>query len=149
MWRSEVVHNTVFVYRLLCSPFALSGLSGARSEDILAPVHERQPSPQIYPASETPPIDFSIKTWGREDIRTWLSDEVQLPDADSVLRIFDEQNISKGSVLLRLEEEHLKEMGIAKVGDRLALLEALDDLRKRAGLVPSVAHVEVDTLVDQ
>lgn len=145
----ESVRNTTFICTVLLPVFALVGTSGARSEDILAPVHERQPSPQISPGSESPLIDFNIKTWEQEDIRTWLSDEVQLPDTDNVLRKFDEQNIDRGSVLLRLNEEHLKEMGIAKVGDRLALLEALDDLRKRAGLVPSVTHVEVDTLVDQ
>lgn len=115
----------------------------------MATVDERQPSPQTYPEQATPPIDSSIKGWEWDDIKDWLSAEVHLASTDYVLSIFEEQNISKGSVLLRLEEEHLKEMGIVKVGDRLLLLEALDDLRKRAGLVPSVTHVEVDTLVDQ
>ena len=115
----------------------------------MATVHERQPSPQILPEQRTPPIDTSIRGWEWEDIKEWLSLEVHLPNTDDVVRIFKEQNINKGSVLLRLEEEHLKEMGIVKVGDRLSLLEALDDLRKRAGLVPSVAHIEVDLLMDQ
>lgn len=115
----------------------------------MATVHERQPSPQTFSEQGTPPIDASIKGWEWEDIKGWLSLEVHLPNTDNVVRIFEEQNINKGSVLLRLEEEHLKEMGIVKVGDRLLLLEALDDLRKRAGLVPSVAHIEVDLLVDQ
>ena len=115
----------------------------------MATVHERQPSPQIFPEKGTPPIDTSIRGWEWEDIKEWLSLEVHLPNTDDVVRIFKEQNINKGSVLLRLEEEHLKEMGIVKVGDRLLLLEALDDLRKRAGLVPSVAHIEVDLLMDQ
>ena len=115
----------------------------------MAAVSERQPSPQIYTDQGTLSIDSTIKGWEWEDIKEWLSMEVHLSDTESIVRIFNEQNINRGSVLLRLEEGHLKEIGVVKVGDRLLLLEALDDLRKRAGLVPSVSHVEVDMLVDQ
>lgn len=48
--------------------------------------------------------------------------------------LFREHAISSGWLLMRLEESHLKEMGVSKVGHRFCLVQAIRQLRKDAGL---------------
>ena len=54
---------------------------------------------------------------------------------NSLQHNFTDHAIRSGSLLLSLEESHLKEMGIVKVGHRLEIMEAIHKLRREAGLV--------------
>lgn len=50
---------------------------------------------------------------------------------------------------MELQEEHLKEMGVTCVGHRLELVQAIEELRKEAGLVSREKYVDVSTLMIQ
>lgn len=60
--------------------------------------------------------------------------------------LFVEHAINSGRVLLALNEQHLREMGVAKIGHRLEILGNLGALKRRA--VP-VATEDLGTLVLQ
>ena len=59
---------------------------------------------------------------------------------------FKEHAIQSGSLLLALEESHLKEMGVVKVGHRLGIMEAINHLRREAGLVDKYKFMDLPTL---
>jgi len=63
--------------------------------------------------------------------------------------MFKEHEINSGSTLLSLTEEHLKEMGITKVGHRLKLANLLETLRKDLGLVSREKYSNLTTLLSQ
>ena len=56
--------------------------------------------------------------------------------------MFEEHGVESGRGLLQLEEAHLKEMGVSKVGHRLELCEQLRELRGMAGATPSGEDME-------
>lgn len=61
--------------------------------------------------------------------------------------MFSEHAIRSGRLLLALEESHLKEMGVVKVGHRLDILEAIHALRREAGLVSKHKFISLPTLL--
>ncbi len=63
--------------------------------------------------------------------------------------MFKNHSIRTGKLLLSLEEEHLKEMGLFTVGHRLEIMEAIHELRQNAGLVDNSKLVDVKTLLKQ
>lgn len=68
----------------------------------------------------------------------------------SMQTVFADHDIASGRVLVSLTEDHLKEMGVARVGHRLELMGHLEELRRGAGLVPrEVALMDVSTLLQR
>ena len=61
--------------------------------------------------------------------------------------MFEEHGIETGHVLLQLEEEHIKEIGVVKVGHRLLLCEQLRELRRLAKA--AVGGVDMESLLSQ
>ena len=53
--------------------------------------------------------------------------------------------MESGRCLLRLQEAHLKEMGVAKVGHRLELVDRISELRSAAGVVGE--SLDIDCLL--
>ncbi|OAV85032.1 hypothetical protein PTTG_30852, partial [Puccinia triticina 1-1 BBBD Race 1] len=70
-------------------------------------------------------IDY-LRTWDDHHIAKWLAD-IKLPH---LAPIFAENDIV-GDILLDLDQQALKEMGVSKVGDRVKLLVAVKDLKQR------------------
>ena len=60
---------------------------------------------------------------------------------------FNEHAIRSGNLLLTLEESHLKEMGVVKVGHRLEIMEAIHGLRREAGLINKYKFIDLPTLL--
>ena len=58
-----------------------------------------------------------------------------------------EHAIETGSGLLQLQESHLKEMGVTKIGHRLHLCDQLRELRRKAKVTAD--GVEIDHLLSQ
>lgn len=50
---------------------------------------------------------------------------------------------------MSLQEDHLKEMGVTCVGQRLDMVKAIGDLRKEAGLVSREKYVDISSLMMQ
>ena len=75
--------------------------------------------------------------WGEEEVNKWLQDSGMAEE----MPLFAEHEINSGSILLQLTEEHLKEMGIKKIGRRIFLATRLNELRKESGLSPALGQV--------
>ena len=60
---------------------------------------------------------------------------------------FQKHAIESGRQLLQLKEDHLKEMGVGKVGHRLRLCEHLRELRRLAEVTAD--GVDMDSLLSQ
>ena len=60
---------------------------------------------------------------------------------------FDEHGVWSGRSLLLLEEAHVKEMGVVKVGHRLELCDRLRELRRAAKVV--AGGIDVECLLSQ
>ena len=73
-----------------------------------------------------------VLSWTFHDICNWLS-ELRLQQYTDT---FVSHAITNGRILLQLTQENLKEMGISKVGHRLAMSNALDKLRNAGPMVP-------------
>ncbi|KAG6850782.1 hypothetical protein H0H93_008820 [Arthromyces matolae] len=69
---------------------------------------------------DDPPSERNITEWSEADVQTWLS-SLGYPQYESQIR---EHNIS-GDVLCMLDPEGLKSVGIATIGQRLAILKAV------------------------
>ena len=63
--------------------------------------------------------------------------------------LFSKHAIRSGRILLNLCEDHLKDMGVTKVGHRLEILGNIVELRKRAGLVSQELFRDIHVLIDQ
>ena len=63
--------------------------------------------------------------------------------------LFKEHSIRTGQLLLSLEESHLREMGVIKVGHRLEIMEGIYQLRKEAGLIDRSKFVDIKSLLKQ
>ena len=62
---------------------------------------------------------------------------------------FKDHAIRSGRLLLSLEESHLKEMGVVKVGHRLEIMEGIRELRREAGLLNKYKFIDLPTLVSE
>ena len=70
-----------------------------------------------------------MKTWTDSDIARWLSDN----KIGQLANVFKTNDI-RGDVILDLNQESLKEMGIKSVGERIRVLNAVKILRQRNSL---------------
>ena len=99
------------------------------------------------PSSERSPpiINHPVLSWTFDNIRDWLH-ELHLGEyAD----LFALHAVNSGKIMLQLSQEDLKEMGVNKVGDRLTLCNALDELRSAAGMIPKASYLYADDFVDR
>ena len=67
----------------------------------------------------------------------------------SLQQNFKDHSIRTGNILLTLEESHLKEMGVLKVGHRLEIMEGIHSLRREAGLVNKYKFIDLPTLMTE
>lgn len=110
--------------------------------------HSRNPSRSNSRASQSHDSNGMVVSalhWDDADIDSWL-DEIEMTEYNS---LFKQQAITTGRRLLSLTEDHLKEIGVSKVGHRLELQSHIDELRKAAGWVSRAAYVDIPTLLNQ
>ncbi|KAF4615438.1 hypothetical protein D9613_003091 [Agrocybe pediades] len=83
-----------------------------------------------------PPAGMSysafLRTWKDEDVARWLND-IKCGCHDETFKAND----IRGDVLLELDQITLQEMGIASIGDRLRILNAVKVLRQRVAGKPA------------
>lgn len=108
---------------------------GKRNDVLLSPASDmpgRRPStpPLLRPTAGQTFVGH-VKSWGNGEIAAFLS----LYRCDQYTPLFHRNDID-GKVLLDLDMSSLKEIGIAKIGDRVKLLSGVRELRKRAARVP-------------
>ena len=101
--------------------------------------------PDSPPLPNTRGENHAITKWSSLDITAWLH-ELGLPQYS---QYFNDHCITNGEVLLQLTEEHLERMGLRIIGHRLMLVNAIDKLRRRAGLLPSAKFVNVEFLLEE
>ena len=114
--------------------------------------NERGPSPtqrqnsniNILPPSSRY-VEEAIFGWKWADIAEWLSEQGLSNHAQRFLN----HKICSGRALLRVTEEHLKEIGVVVVGERLEVMDAVDRLRGRAGVSRLGAFVDAPSLLEQ
>lgn len=87
---------------------------------------QRPPTPPLYRPTSNVPFHIHLATWSNKDINTFLS----LQRCAHHAQRFEENDIT-GSVILELGAEELKELGVTKVGERVRLLGAIRELKKR------------------
>ncbi len=85
-----------------------------------------------------------ILSWDEDKISEWLKQQ----NLGKHVLAMKEQHISSGAELLQLTEDHFKEMGITPIGERLALVNAIDRLRLEAGYFPSAKFCDSDFLLE-
>ena len=101
--------------------------------------------PDSPPLPSTRGENHAITKWSSLDITAWLH-ELGLPQYS---QHFNDHCITNGEVLLQLTEEHLERMGLRIIGHRLMLVNAIDKLRRRTGLLPSAKFVNVEFLLEE
>ena len=84
--------------------------------------------------------DDTVAKWNQDDILGWLA-EIGMSSYQAMF--VEDHCVTSGDVLLRLTEEHLKEMGIKTVGHRLKIVNALESLRLQSGLLPRAQFVQM------
>ncbi len=57
--------------------------------------------------------------------------------------------MDSGNILLSLTEDHLKEMGISKVGHRVKIVSLIDGLRRGAALISREKYSDISALLAQ
>jgi len=80
----------------------------------------------LEPPSGVQYIDF-IRTWSDNHVARWLADIKCGSHAASF-----KMNDIRGDILLELDQQTLKEMGVSSIGDRVRIVTAVKALRQRA-----------------
>ncbi|XP_065885749.1 uncharacterized protein [Dysidea avara] len=124
-----------------------AGKYGKRNIHVLPRNGNARPDSRTSQTSDLSDIseDSTMLQWDEEDIEKWLVKINMAP----YLELFKEHVIKSGRQLLSLTEDHLKEVGVKKLGDRLDLAYHIDELRKRAGWVSRAAFVDIPDLLHQ
>ncbi|KAG6866946.1 hypothetical protein C0991_003862 [Blastosporella zonata] len=91
----------------------------------------------LEPPPGVPYIDF-IRTWSDNHVARWLTD-IKCGNHSSTFKAND----IRGDILLELDQETLKEMGVSSIGDRLRIVNAVKALRQRSSSRPSSAALTV------
>ncbi|ORY26892.1 hypothetical protein BCR39DRAFT_539983 [Naematelia encephala] len=89
--------------------------------------HPRPATPPLFHPPAHQSLSTYLRTWGPNEIATFLG----LYKCGHYAAVFRQNDID-GRVLLDLDMATLKEMGVAKVGERVKLLAGIKDLRKRS-----------------
>ncbi|KAF8495632.1 hypothetical protein JB92DRAFT_2818098 [Gautieria morchelliformis] len=98
----------------------------------------------LEPPPGVPFLDF-LRQWNDGHVARWLADNKCAHHAQS----FANHDI-RGDILLDLDQQTLREMGIASVGDRIKILNAVKSLRQRSSKshqrdlqrLPMTLHIE-------
>ncbi|GLB34919.1 putative ras-binding domain of Byr2 [Lyophyllum shimeji] len=97
-----------------------------------APFPATPTSSQSSALLESPPgvhfTDF-LRTWTDNHVARWLTD-IKCGNHAATFKVND----IRGDILLELDQQTLKEMGIASIGDRLRIVNAVKALRQRAAV---------------
>ena len=95
------------------------------------------PPPSSSSSSSSP--SSSVLHWGQEEVYKWLADIGMMEEIPH----FTEHAVTSGRVLLQLTEDHLKEMGVSKVGHRITLYTRLNELRREEGIMLGVENLQL------
>jgi mitogen-activated protein kinase kinase kinase len=95
---------------------------------------QRPTTPPLYKAPPNVPFHTHLSTWSSPEINAFLT----LQRCSHHAKVFEENDIT-GSVILELGADELKELGVIKVGERVRLLGAIRELKRRS--VSSLASV--------
>ena len=90
-------------------------------------------------SSSSSPSSSSVLHWGQEEVYKWLTDVGMVDEIPH----FTEHAVTSGRILLQLTEDHLKEMGVRKVGHRITLCTRLNELRREEGITLGVEHLQL------
>ncbi|CAO1617916.1 unnamed protein product [Sympodiomycopsis kandeliae] len=101
-------------------------VNGGSNANSTSKVQQPQPSDQVV---SSPGTSLHVNDWEDAQVSSWLS-SLQL---GSLSASFKEQGIT-GDVLVQLDNDALKELGVDSVGHRLALLGAIYKLKETWGL---------------
>ena len=100
--------------------------------------HPRPPTPPLFRPPPNLALPQYLKTWGEGEIQQFLS----IYKCGHYIDAFKQNDID-GNVLLDLDMAMLKELGVAKVGERVKLLSGIKDLRRRVSVARSMPKVEL------
>ncbi|OCF37577.1 STE/STE11 protein kinase [Kwoniella heveanensis BCC8398] len=89
--------------------------------------HPRPPTPPLLHPPPGQTFTAYLRSWGQQELTSFLN----LYRCGQYASAFQKNDID-GKVLVDLDMSALKEIGIAKVGERVKLLGGIKDLRKRA-----------------
>lgn len=87
---------------------------------------QRPSTPPLYRPPSNIPFHIHLATWSSREIDSFL----QLQRCGHHSKKFEDNDIT-GSVILELGADELKELGVNKVGERVRLLGAIRELKKR------------------
>lgn len=87
--------------------------------------HATSPNSSLEPPSGVKYAEF-LRTWNDNHVSRWLTDIKCAHHSEKF-----KANDIRGDVLLELEQSTLKEMGVASIGDRLRILNAVKVLRQK------------------
>ncbi|KAH8806763.1 STE/STE11 protein kinase [Flagelloscypha sp. PMI_526] len=93
------------------------------------PPFPSSPTSWSHPAEEPPPgVTYAefIRTWTDAHVARWLADI----KCSNYVSMFKENDI-RGDILLELDQQTLREMGISSIGDRLRICNGVKALRQR------------------
>lgn len=107
-------------------PYSSSYPREVRSTTSLSIHHPRPVTPPLLQPPGNAPFAAYLRSWGGTEISSFLG----LYRCGQYAGVFQRNDID-GKVLLDLDMASLKEMGIAKVGERVKLLGGIKDLRRR------------------
>ena len=105
--------------------FLKTPIRGQNSLFPTTPISDRSNNSLLDPPPGTTYAEF-IRTWSDNHVARWLSD-IRCANHASTFKACD----IRGDILLELDQVTLKEMGIASIGDRLRMINAVKILRQR------------------
>lgn len=108
----------------------------------LQPVKYQQYTPVEPPAGMT--YAAFLRTWKDDDVARWLN-EIKCGCHEETFKAND----IRGDVILELDQSTLHEMGIASIGDRLRILNAVKILRQKvSGKLSTANHARSSSSLD-
>lgn len=73
-------------------------------------------------------VEKRVKEWAPTDVTKWLMDEIGLDYSDE----FEKHDVD-GSVLFKIDQQDLKDIGVESVGHRRKILDGIADLSGKSG----------------
>ena len=107
-------------------PFAMASTTSVPEQARSSP--SRPATPPLLRPPPNQQFSTYLKSWGNQEVTSFL----EMYRCGQYAPVFQQNDID-GKVLLDLDMASLKEMGIAKVGERVKLLGGIKELRKRVG----------------
>ena len=129
----------------VCTPIALDLSPLSMALQVRNPLSNDCKFSKSVSSEASVPCTHPVFSWTFHDICDWLH-ELQLQEYTDT---FATHAITNGRTLLQLTQEHMKEMGISKIGHRVAVSNALDKLRSAAGMVPKALYLSAVEFIDR